>query len=72
MVAVIGDDPVLVAVKVGNDPVPEAGRPMAVLLLVQVKSAFGSEEVNGIDATAPPLQNAVFETGFILGGVQMF
>ena len=71
IVAVIGMLTGLEAVKAGNAPIPEAGRPMATSLLVQVKTAPGLEELNGMELTATPLQNSLLVTALISGGVQI-
>ena len=56
IVAVTGAFVVLVAVKAGIVPVPEAAKPIDVVLLVQDNTAPVTSEVSGIAVTATPLQ----------------
>ena len=60
MVAVIGPVVALAVVNVGKLPVPLAPRPMAVLLLVQLKVVPGTVDVNAGGVTELPLQYAKF------------
>ncbi len=54
--ATIGPGPGLVAVKPGMLPVPEAPRPMPVLLLVHEKRVPETGPVNGVAGAVAPLQ----------------
>jgi len=56
MVAVIGTDPVLIALNPAIFPVPLAARPMAVFEFVQAKAVPETELVKPMAATAAPLQ----------------
>ena len=56
MVAVIGELVLLVAVKAAILPVPDAARPMAVLLLVQLNTVPATAPLKVIAAVVAPLQ----------------
>ena len=58
----------LVAVKAGMLPVPLAARPMAVLLLVQVKVAPAGE-LTKLDAGTVALTHTVWLGGVVMVGV---
>jgi hypothetical protein len=67
MVAVIGDDPGLIAVKAGTLPVPPAPRPMAVLEFVHEKEAPAGLLVKLVAATVPLLQTEKSAGTFAVG-----
>ena len=56
IVAVTGALVVFVAVKVGIVPVPEAAKPIEVVLFVQARTVPFTSEVNGIALTEEALQ----------------
>ena len=66
-VPVIGPLEVLVAVKEGIFPVPLAPKPIAVLLLTQVKVVPGTVEFRLKAGTVFPSHGAIFEIAFTLG-----
>ena len=51
--------PEFVALKVAMSPVPEAAKPTAVLLLVQVKVPPAGVLAKAVAETAPPLQTTI-------------
>lgn len=67
IVAVIGDDVVFAAVNAGTLPVPFAGRPIAVLLLVHVMLAPAGTVVKLVAATASFLQTEKFDGTVTVG-----
>ena len=67
IVAVIGAVVVLVAVKVGVLPLPEAAKPMAVLEFVQAKVAPAGVEVKAEAGTLAPLQTVMLAGVVIVG-----
>jgi len=67
MVAVMGDAPVLVAVKEGILPLPLAIRPIPVLLLVQLKVAPDGVLLKVLPGTEAPLQTVLSEGAVATG-----
>ena len=69
MVATIGSAEVLLATKEAIEPVPEAARPIAVLLLVQLYVTVPPvlEEVNEMPLVVAPLHTATLLTAFTAG-----
>jgi hypothetical protein len=68
MVAEMALPPSFLAIKAGIIPLPLAGRPMAVLLFVQLKLVPGEGLVKGMPALAKvPLQKVVSAMGLITG-----
>ena len=67
MVEVIGVVPVLVAVKAGTLPVPLAAKPIAVLLLVQLKVVPATAPVNVVAVVLAPLHTTWLAGWFTVG-----
>ena len=72
MVAVIGEPVTLVAVKEDMLPVPDAARPMAVLLLVHPNVAPAGLLLNAVPAIMPPLHTTIFEGTVTVDGTHKF
>jgi len=67
MVALIAAAVVLTALKPIIFPVPEAAKPIAVLLLVQVKVPAAGVLANAVVAMAPPLQTMILDGTLTVG-----
>ena len=67
MMAVMGNKVILEAVKTGRLPVPDAARPIAVLLFVQAYVVPVTGLVNAMEATLSPLQNSRFPGRITVG-----
>jgi hypothetical protein len=69
-VAIIGVEPVLIAVKLGKFPVPEAAKPIEALLIFQLNVEEGVELVNTVVGTDSILQLIISETTSTIGNGQ--